>query len=197
VIPVGYRSLFHEIQDGVVFTGIFSHHSRRVAWPRSRVKNEPAVTLRSRIRNQKSAIDGVSLVELIIVLVGACILLAAAVPSLDRLHREWTLWGAARLLERSLQWGRMHAVATNSSLALEIDPDGRSFHWIDPGGGEPYLSTVWHLPGRIRIAGSPSRSLRFFPRGNAAPAGTFVLQGESGSYRVVVNLAGRIRLERN
>ena len=145
----------------------------------------------------EAAIDGVSLVELIIVLVGACILLAAAVPSLDRLHREWTLWGAARLLERSLQWGRMHAVATNSSLALEIDPDGRSFHWIDPGGGEPYLSTVRRLPGRIRIAGSPSRSLRFFPRGNAAPAGTFVLQGEGGSYRVVVNLAGRIRLERN
>ena len=140
---------------------------------------------------------GFSLVELNIVLMGACILLVAAVPSLDRIHREWTLWGAAGLMEQSLQWGRMHAVATNSSLALEIDPDGRSFHWTDPASGERYLSTIRRLPGRIRIAGAPGRPLRFFPRGNAAPAGTFVLEGDTGSCRVVVNPAGRIRLERN
>jgi Type II transport protein GspH len=152
---------------------------------------------RSAIHNPKSAIDGITLVELAIVLTGACILLAAAVPSLDRLHREWTLWGAARLLERSLQWGRMHAVTTNSSLVFEIDPEGRHFYWADPGNGEEYVSTVRYFPGRVRIVGSPGRSLRFFPRGNAAPAGTFVLQGEAGFYRVVVNPAGRIRVERN
>jgi Tfp pilus assembly protein FimT len=140
---------------------------------------------------------GFSLVELIMVLAGACVLLVAAVPSLDRIHREWTLWGAARLMESSLGWGRMHAVATNSSLVLEIDPDGRSFHWTDAGSSEPYMSTIRRLPGRISITRAPGRPLRFFPRGNAAPAGTFVLQGETGSCRVVVNPAGRIRLERN
>jgi Type II transport protein GspH len=150
----------------------------------------------STIRNPKSAIDGITLVELAIVLTGACILLAAAVPSLDRLHRDWTLWGAARLLEQSLQWGRMHAVATNSSLVFEIDQEGRRFYWVD-GNGEQYQSTDRYLPGRVRIVGSPGRPLRFFPRGNAAPAGTFVLQGDAGFYRVVVNPAGRIRVERN
>jgi Type II transport protein GspH len=148
-------------------------------------------------RNPKSAIDGITLVELAIVLTGACIFLAVAVPSLDRLHRDWTLWGAARLLEQSLQWGRMHAVATNSSLVFEIDPEGRRFYWADPGNGEQYHSTARYLPGRVRIVGSPARPLRFFPRGNAAPAGTFVLQGDAGFYRVVVNPAGRIRVERN
>jgi hypothetical protein len=91
----------------------------------------------------------------------------------------------------------MHAVATNSSLVFEIDPEGRRFYWVDPGNGEQYHSTIRYLPGRVRLVDSPARPLRFYPRGNAAPAGTFVLQGDAGFYRVVVNPAGRIRVERN
>ena len=54
---------------------------------------------------------GYSLVELLIVVALATALLMVAVPGIARLQQEWTLWGAARVLEASMQWGRMHAVA--------------------------------------------------------------------------------------
>jgi Tfp pilus assembly protein FimT len=139
----------------------------------------------------------VSLVELVIALVCASLLVAAAVPSLQRLQQEWTLLGGARAVETSLHWGRAYAVSTNNALMFEVDEDGGGFHWTDPDGGEVYASTVRKLPGRVRIVNAPRRPLRFHQRGNAAPAGTYELVGEAGSYRVVVNPAGRIRVQRN
>jgi len=138
---------------------------------------------------------GYSLVELVIVIACACLLLALAVPNFERLRRQWSLWGAARLLEASLQWGRMHAISGNTSLKLAVDEDGRRFYWQDPQSGEPYANSIRYLPGRIRIVGCPRTPLRFHAKGNAAPAGTYILQGEAGLYRVVVNPAGRIRVE--
>ena len=140
--------------------------------------------------------EGVSLVELVIMLACASILLVIAVPNLHRLRQEWALWGSARLLESSLQWGRLHAISENSSLALVVDEDGRRFYWMDPVTGEFYQSTVRYLPGQTAIVGKPGRPLRFHQHGNAAPAGTYILQGETGIYRVVVNPGGRIRIER-
>jgi type II secretory pathway pseudopilin PulG len=139
----------------------------------------------------------VSLVELVIVLACASIIVAAAVPNLHRLQQEWTLVGGARTVESSLHWGRAYAVSTNNSLMFEVDEDGGGFHWTDPESGEPYGSTIRRLPGRVRIVSAPRRPLRFYQRGNAAPAGTYELQGEVGTYRVIVSPAGRIRIQRN
>jgi prepilin-type N-terminal cleavage/methylation domain-containing protein len=146
--------------------------------------------------NGQSA-SGLTLIELSIVLACASILLALAVPNFQRLQQEFTLWGGARQVESSLQWGRMHAVSANTSLLFQIDEDGGGFRWMDPDTDEPYGSTFRRLPGRVRIVGAPRRPLRYFPKGNAAPAGTFVLQGDAGTYRVVVNPAGRIRVQRD
>jgi hypothetical protein len=49
----------------------------------------------------------------------------------------------------------------------------------------------------VRIAGMPARPVRFHPSGKAAPAGTYTLRGAAGSYRVVVQFSGRIRLQRD
>jgi hypothetical protein len=48
----------------------------------------------------------------------------------------------------------------------------------------------------VRITAAPRRPLRFFQHGNAAPAGTYLLQGERGAFRVVVNPMGRIRIQK-
>ena len=140
---------------------------------------------------------GSSLLELTVVIACGAILIAIAVPNIDQLQKQWTLWGEAHLVESSLQWGRMHAVAANCSPAFDVDPDGRGYHWTDPETGAPFEESRRVLPRSVRIVSSPRRPLRFYPRANAAPAGTFIIQGDAGQYSVIVSIAGRIRLQRN
>ena len=141
--------------------------------------------------------EGATIVELTVVLTCGAIILAIAVPGLAIIHREWALWGGAHMVESSLFWGRMHAISSNGPLRFEIEPDGRGFHWEDADTGETLDQSAWILPGKVRITSMPRRSVRFYPKGNAAPAGTFILENPAGKYRVVVAITGRIRLERN
>jgi len=131
------------------------------------------------------------------VLACGSVLLAAAVPNIVKLKEEWTLLSGTRILEASLQWGRMQAVATNTPLSFEIDPAQHEFHWADAVSGESFANSMRQLPKGIRIAAAPRRPLRFYPHGNAAPAGTYTLSGNAGSYSVVVAPGGRIRTQRN
>jgi Tfp pilus assembly protein FimT len=140
---------------------------------------------------------GYSLIELMLVTACTVILFLAAVPALDRIQNEWMLWSAAHLLENSLQWGRMYAISTNTSVVMEVDPGGSSFFWSDPVSAARLESTTRQLPRNVRIVACPNHPVRFYPRGNAAPAGTYSLQGNVGTYRVIVNIAGRIRVEKN
>ncbi len=137
-----------------------------------------------------------STVEITLVLVCACVLLALAVPALREIHAEWSLWGGAYQVESALQWGRLQAISANKSLAFEVGQEGRSFWWRDAETGGTYQTTVRWLPVGVRIDKQPAQPVRFFPRGNAAPAGSYVLAGGAGAYRVVVNPAGRIRVEK-
>ncbi len=140
---------------------------------------------------------GYGLVEMMIVLACAAVLLSAGIPNIFRLQQEWTLWGGARLLESSMQWGRMQAIAANTSLLFEVQDNGKKFYWADASTGEPYKASLRFLPGHVRIVAGPRRPLRFYQHGNAAPAGTYVVEGEAGSYSVVVAPGGRIRIQRN
>jgi len=140
---------------------------------------------------------GYSLAELLAVLACIAVMIAAAAPGASRLQKEWALWGGTRLLESSLQWGRMHAISANSPILFEIDGGRQMFFWRDPESGDPYAGTVRNLPNGLRIAAFPRHSLRFYQHGNAAPAGTYTIEGEAGSYSVVVAPGGRIRIQRN
>jgi prepilin-type N-terminal cleavage/methylation domain-containing protein len=139
---------------------------------------------------------GFTLIELSIAVALGSIIIASAIPELNRIQQAWTLWGSVRLVESSLQWGRMQAISANTSLAFQVSGDGRQFNWADPASSDRYESTVRHLPPRIKIIECPRQPLKFFQKGNAVPAGTFVLQGDAGIWRVVVNPAGRIRIQK-
>ncbi len=140
---------------------------------------------------------GYSLVELLVVVACAAILLTVALPNIDRLQKEWALWGGAKLLEASMHWGRMHAIASNVPVIFEIDDVTQEFCWADAISGDRFAESVRHLPTGIRIASAPRRSLRFYQHGNAVPAGTFVIAGDAGSYSVIVSPGGRIRMQKN
>jgi len=139
---------------------------------------------------------GVGLVEIVVVLGLLAVMAASAVPGIHRINQEWALWASARMLEASLLWARNHAIAANDSLLLMIDQDGRCFYWQDPGGAR-YESSVRYFPSGVRVVQSPRRPLRFYQHGNAVPAGTFVIQGNAGTYRVVVSVMGRVRVQRD
>jgi type II secretory pathway pseudopilin PulG len=141
--------------------------------------------------------DGYSLVELVIVIACTAVFVSAAVPNLSRLQQEWTLLGGVRLLESSMQWGRMHAISANTSLKFEVDDTGRIFWWVDPASGNRYEHSIRHLPWGARIVSKPKKALRFFQHGNAVPAGTYKIQLDAGSYSVVVSPGGRIRVQKN
>jgi hypothetical protein len=144
-----------------------------------------------------SAAEAYSLVELVIVLMCATVLTSAAIPNIAHLQSEWTLWGGARTLEASMQWGRMYAISANTSVLFAVDSDRQTFYWVDPASGDPYAGSHQRLPASLRIVSFPRRPLRFYPHGNAAPAGTFTIQGGTGSYSVVVSPGGRIRVQKN
>jgi Tfp pilus assembly protein FimT len=140
---------------------------------------------------------GYSLAELVIVMACITILIAAAVPNIVSLQNEWTLLSCTRILEASLQWGRIHAIASNMPMMFEVDKIQRKLHWADAVSGECYANTIRQLPGDVRIVAAPRRPLRFYPHGNAVPAGTYTLEGDAGSYSVIVAPGGRIRVQRN
>jgi len=139
---------------------------------------------------------GFTFAELAIALAFGSIIVASAVPQMSRMQQAWALWGSARMVETSLQWGRMHAVSANTSVSFQVSGDGRRYCWVDPATGAEYEETVRHLSPGTSIVDMPARPLKFFQKGNAAPAGTFVIQGNAGTWRVVVNPAGRIRVQK-
>ncbi len=141
--------------------------------------------------------EGYSLVELLLVVSCAAVLLAAAIPNIAHLHQVWSLWGSARVLEASLQWGRMHAITANAPVLFEIDESRQEFCWADPATGVPYEGSVSNLSHGVRITRYPKRPLRFYQNGNAAPGGTYTLENQAGSYSVVVTPGGRIRFQKN
>ncbi len=141
--------------------------------------------------------SGYSLLECLIVLCCSAVMLALSVPGLNRLQQEWTLWGCACSVESSLRWGRAQAISSNAPILFEVSNDGNRYCWIDTESGEKYVNSDRRLPDGVRIESHPARSLRFYPHGNAVPAGTYVIRANAGSYSIVVNPGGRIRIKRN
>jgi Tfp pilus assembly protein FimT len=148
-----------------------------------------------RITREGCEVSGTGLIELLLVLGLMGVTAGAAVPGVHRIRQEWVLWGSAHLVESSLLWARAHAIAANDSLTFIIDQNGRRFYWLAPDGTR-YENSVHYLPAGVSIIKSPLKPLRFFQHGNAVPAGTFVIQGEAGIYRVVVSVMGRVRVVR-
>ena len=148
-------------------------------------------------KNRENGQTGFTLTELLIVVAITAIIVTFAVPGFVRIQKEWSLWGSARMVETSLQWGRMRAISSNSPVLFEVGEDGRRFMWRDPATGEVFAATDWSVNSGSHIASSPRTPLRFYPRGNAVPGGTYIVEGETGSYSIIVTPGGRIRFQKN
>ena len=148
-------------------------------------------------KNSQNGQAGFSLPELLVVAAIVVIIAAFAVQNFARVKKEWSLWGGARMVETSLQWGRMHAITSNAPVLFEVEEDGCRFMWRDPSTGDIFAASVRTMNGGARIVSSPRTPLRFYPRGNAVPSGTYKVEGETGSYSIIVTPGGRIRFQKN
>jgi len=149
------------------------------------------------MRLENGSDKGFNLAELLIVIACVAVLITICLPNFYNIRQTWILWNGARQVESSLQWGRMRAITSNTPVLFEVREDGREFAWVDPETGQSFENTVRYTGNDVSIVSSPKTPLRFYPRGNAVPAGTYKIEGKAGSYSVIVTPGGRIRFQKN
>ena len=133
--------------------------------------------------------SGLSLIEMLILLLLAAVLAGVGIGQLGRIREQLQLEWACREFVTTLDGARRRAAAGNLRIAVAVAPGGTRYSIGPPGDPAPWRPVV----GGARITASPRRSLRFYSRGAAVPAGSYLL--ERGRYRVkvIVSSAGRVR----
>jgi len=145
------------------------------------------------IRVERRRACGYSLTEAVLVMGVASVIMLIGLPNAFALYQHQALRAAAYEVAQMARQARMTAVAANVAVGLRARAGDRAYQLVD-GRGAP-LEAERYLPGRVRFESLPRTDIRFHPRGTAAPAGTWVLAGESGRARVIVNPAGRVRVQ--
>jgi hypothetical protein len=118
--------------------------------------------------------------------------LSIGVASLDGVFERYRLQWAGYLFATEISTLRSTAVGRNSPVSVSVSPS-RTQYGFASRGEEP---TLWRrLPRGVVVAGQPTTPVTFYSRGNAVPAGSYVLENSEGQMRVVVAPTGRVRWE--
>ena len=155
----------------------------------------------------ESSSRGLTLLELLVVLVILAIGVTLAVPNLSRWIENYTVWKAARLLVTDLQLAKMRAVSQGLQHRVSFDIEDKSYR-IEQGNASRG-STAWTQIGITRALSYPqnphhasgvalatnfsNNAVIFSTKGTASPAGTVTLTTTNYARHVMVILTGRIR----
>ncbi len=138
---------------------------------------------------------GISLPELMLVLVIIGIVAAIALPRTHRLLESLAVEGAARQIRAAHFRAATTAIVTGHPTTLELDPDSlriRTVNGVD-------TTTIWRAPGPradgITLTG-PAHPLVYSPLGvtMGASNGTWHLAYRSAVRDVIVSRLGRLRI---
>jgi type IV fimbrial biogenesis protein FimT len=153
---------------------------------------------------------GFSLLEVIITLTLLGILLAIATLQLPGLLSQTSLRNATRQMVANLQYVRMKAISQNRRLRVTFRPVTEDYvvdkdedgvwqrQLLASHSAEAVADATIQLPRGVRIAAVNSGGdVIFLPRGAVDGGISIILGTLSGpdTRRVVVNLAGRVRVE--
>ena len=146
------------------------------------------VNARMQVRFEK----GFQLIEMLIVCLLIAVLAGAAAGSTWEHLEFYRLDNACRLFSSRLSEIRAVSIGLNLPISVEI-PESRDRFGFAERGDSP---TVWILlPQGVVFRKIPRRTVTFYPRGNAAPAGSFLLENPKGGRKITVAVSGRIRWE--
>jgi prepilin-type N-terminal cleavage/methylation domain-containing protein len=136
---------------------------------------------------------GVTLVELVVVLLILGILAVGAVPTVGAALDGYRARGATANLYAAVHLTKVRARAAGVMHALVLEPDGRAFRIVaDPGGGAQTVEGPHRLVNGA--AATANVTIRFSPKGFAVPAGTITIRSGTKARRLVVNILGRARV---
>jgi type IV fimbrial biogenesis protein FimT len=136
---------------------------------------------------------GVTLVEVVIVLLVLGILTGGVVPTVGAALEGYRAGGATADLYAAVHLTKARARAQGVTHALVLEPDGRGFRIVvDPGGGAQTVEGP-HRLAEGAVATS-NITIQFSPKGFAVPAGTITIRSGGEARRIVVNILGRARI---
>ncbi|MEA2627023.1 MAG: Type transport protein GspH [Candidatus Binatota bacterium] len=150
-----------------------------------------------------SARRGFSLVELTVVLGILAALFAAALPRASSLVPRLLLDRAARTLAADLVLARTEAIARNTRVRVIARLEQRRYDVEYDAEGDFVAEGISRaLPGGVVFDSAATTrksgdrvSITFQPRGHTADNATLALAAAGANRRVVVNSAGRVRVE--
>ena len=160
--------------------------------------------------NPQSPVPGFTLLELLIVIALLGILGSLASLQVAPLLSHARLARGARQVATDLQAAKMKAIAQNRSFRVTFRPDTSDYvvdrdedgawqrHALDSHSAEPAADALVALPSSVSItAVNSGGDVIFVPRGYADAGITITLGTTAGveHKRIIVNLAGRVRIE--
>lgn len=153
---------------------------------------------------------GFSLLELLVVLAILSIVGSLAIAQLTPLLSQARFNAGVRKIVSDLQLVRMRAVARNQRVRVTFRPDTQDYiveesqagSWVRQRlhgyGTDAAPEATIPLPQGVRIAAVNSRGdVIFIPRGHVDAGMTLTLSADGGETlrRIIINLAGRVRIE--
>ena len=127
---------------------------------------------------------GFSLTELAVVLMGAMIILAAAVPAVNTSMNQYRLVLTAQSIAAQLQFARMKAVSSNEVFRVNF-PAGQKTYSIETSTGTA-VAGPFYLPNSISWNSADTGSAITFPGNYVSftPTGAIPVTGNGSTGRV-------------
>ena len=137
---------------------------------------------------------GVTLVEVVVVLVVIGIVIGVTAPSVTGALEGYRATGATADLYAAVHLTKARARSSGVTHALLLEPDGHAFRIVADPDGEARTVEGPHRLVDGAVATS-NITIRFSPKGFAVPAGTITIRSGAETRRIVVNLLGRARID--
>jgi prepilin-type N-terminal cleavage/methylation domain-containing protein len=143
--------------------------------------------------NQK----GVTLVELIVVMVIIAIGAALTTPNIGGWMTNYRLRSAARDVASTLRLAQIKAVSTNTTYQVVFDTVNESYiiQYQDTGGGWVTEGAAQVLPTGVKFNTTFGNTASFLPNSTIANSGEIDFNNTKGSIKKIRLLSGRIRIE--
>lgn len=140
--------------------------------------------------------QGMTLIETMVGIVVLAILLTLAVPSFNDTWQRRRLAGAAEAMYSDLQFARMEAIKTNSTVTVALTK-GASWSYSVTSGGVARTVSGTGYPNVVNTNAANTTVSFTAPRGTASAATfSFTAQAGSTTYEldVILSSLGRVRI---